>query len=179
MAQSPYAVSSGAIRALSQRPSRITETRVAILAAQFNEPISRALVQGASDVLRRAGVAARHIQLVWVPGTFELPVVAARLAHAKRRPHAIIALGALIRGQTPQYEVIAHAVAQGLSQVAVTAKIPVTFGVIVAETPAQARARAGLPAPASGRQAGGSVGNRGADAALAALAVLRLFEQLG
>ena len=165
MAQSPDAVSSSATRSFSRTLSRIAEKRFTILASQFYEPISRALVQGASDVLRRAGVVTRNIQLVWVPGAFELPVVAARLAHAKRRPHAIIALGALIRGQTSQYEVIAHAVAQGLSQVAVTATIPVTFGVVVAATPAQARARAG-----------GAQGNRGAEAAMAALAVLRLFE---
>ena len=166
MAQSPY-VASGARAPSFQRPTRVTERRFVILASRFNEPISLALVRGARDVLRRAGVAATHVQLVWVPGAFELPVVAARLVQAKRRPHAIIALGALIRGQTSQHEVIAHAVAQGLSQVAVTATIPVTFGVIVAATPAQARARAG-----------GAQGNRGAEAALAALAVLRLFERL-
>jgi 6,7-dimethyl-8-ribityllumazine synthase len=98
---------------------------------------------------------------------FELPVVAARIARSRPRPHAIIALGALIRGQTPQYEVIAHAVAQGLVQVAVSTSIPVTFGVIVATTLAQAKARAGGP-----------MGNRGEEAAMAALAVLRLFDGL-
>ena len=87
------------------------------------------------------------------------------MAKARRRPDAIIALGALIRGQTLQYDVIAHAVAQGLLQVAVTHRIPVTFGVIVATSVAQARARAG-----------GRLGNRGAEAALAAVDVLQLFE---
>ena len=145
-----------------------TRARVTILASQFNEPISRALVRGARKVLRQAGVPVSRIRVVWVPGAFELPVVAAKLAASARHPDAIIAVGALIRGQTSQYEVIAHAVAQGLSQVAVSATIPVAFGVVVAENAAQAHARAG-----------GAMGNRGAEAALAALAVLRLFEETG
>ena len=117
--------------------------------------------------MRRAGASSADIRLLWVPGAFELPVAAARIAKSRPRPDAVIALGALIRGQTPQYEVIAHAVAQGLSQVAVTAAIPVTFGVIVASTLAQAKARAG-----------GAMGNSGEEAALAALAVLRIFERI-
>jgi 6,7-dimethyl-8-ribityllumazine synthase len=164
--------------------------RFVLIASQFHPPISRALVHGAVDVLRRAGAASSAIDLLWVPGAFELSVVAARVAHRQPRPHAIIALGALIRGQTAQYEVLAHAVAQGLSQVSVTERIPVSFGLIVADTMAQAKARAGLPAPRSARrshgrhrgkarQAGGSMGNRGAEAALAALAVLRLFDRAG
>ena len=138
-----------------------------LIASQFNQPITRALIRGAADVLHRSGVPNRNIRLLWVPGAFELPVVAARVAASRPRPHAIIAVGALIRGETSQYEVIAHAVAQGLSQVSVTAGMPVTFGIVVAATLAQARARAG-----------GSAGNRGAEAAAAALAVLRLFETL-
>ena len=94
----------------------------------------------------------------------------------------IVVFGALIRGRTPQYAVLAQAAAQGLTQVAVARRIPVTFGLVVAETPAQARARAGLPAPRRGkrgaaRQAGGAITNRGEEAALAALAVLGLFER--
>ena len=138
-----------------------------IIASQFNPSISRALIRGATDVLHRSGVPSRNIRLLWVPGAFELPVVAARVAATRPRPHAVIALGALIRGETSQHEVIAHAVAQGLSQVSVTTGMPVTFGIVVAATLAQARARAG-----------GSHGNRGAEAAMAALVVLRLFETL-
>ena len=93
--------------------------------------------------------------------------MAARLAAAQPPPDAIIAVGCLIRGETPQYEVIAHAVADGLSHVSVTSGVPVTFGIIVAETVAQAQARAG-----------GRVGNRGVEAALAALAVLRLLHRV-
>ena len=139
--------------------------RFVIIASEFNPAITRALVRGASDVLRRHGASPRRIRVLWVPGAFELPVVAARLVAGRPRPDAVIAVGAILRGETPQYEVLAHAVAQGLSQVAVTSTIPVTFGIVVAQTQAQAKARAG-----------GSMGNRGAEAAMAALAVLRLFE---
>ena len=147
--------------------ARWGDKRFVIIASEFHAAIARALIQGAVEVLRRAGASTSQIRLLWVPGAFELPVVAARVARSRPRPHAIIALGTLIRGETPQYEVLAHAVAQGLAQVSVERGIPVPFGVVVAATVAQAKARAG-----------GSFGNRGAEAALAALAVLRLFETL-
>jgi 6,7-dimethyl-8-ribityllumazine synthase len=116
----------------------------------------------------RHGAAAARVRTLWVPGAFELPVVAARIVRTAPRPDAVIALGVLIRGETIQYEVIAHAVAQGLGQVSVTSGIPVAFGVVVAGTPAQARARCG-----------GARGNRGEEAALAALSVLGLFGRIG
>lgn len=155
------------VSATKRTPGRWRNTRVVILAASFNSSIARALVRGATDVLRRSGASGRNIRLLWVPGAFELPVAAARVAAGQPRPHAIVAVGALIRGETPQYEVIARAVAQGLTQVSVRTGIPVTFGVIVATNPAQARARAG-----------GTMGNRGAEAASAALSVLQLFDDL-
>lgn len=148
--------------------------RVVVLASQCNAPITRALVRGATDVLRRHRIAARRIRLVWVPGAFELPVVAARIAASRRPPEAIIALGAILQGETIQYEVLAHAVAESLAHVAVRSRIPVTCGVVVAKTPAQARARAGLSR--HGRE--GAMGNRGAEAAEAALAVVSLFHRL-
>jgi len=166
---------------------KVRGKRFIIVASQFNTAITQALVRGARDILQRAGASSRDVRLVWVPGAFELPVVAARLASSRPRPHAIIAVGAILRGETPQYEVLAHAVAQGLTQVAISAVIPVTFGVVVAQTLAQARARAaGLSAAPKARakgaaqagQAGGTVGNRGAEAAMAALAVLHLFETM-
>ena len=142
--------------------------RFVILASAFNRPLTDALVRGAQRALERDGAARSDIRLLWVPGAFELPVIAARAAARRPRPHAIIALGALIRGQTPQYEVLAHAAAESLSRVAVETGIPVTFGIIVAQTAAQARSRAG-----------GAMGNRGEEAAEAALAVLRLFHRAG
>lgn len=101
------------------------------------------------------------IRIVWAPGAFELPVMAARLLRQRPTPQAIIAVGAILRGQTTHYQVLAHAAALGLMQVAVQHSIPVTFGIIVAETATQARARS----DSSSR-------NRGAEAARAALAVL-------
>ena len=138
---------------------------VVLVVSQFHPAIARSLVRGATDALRRGGVTS--IELCWVPGAFELPVVASRCARMAPRPHAIVALGALIQGDTPQYEVLAHAVAHGLTTVALTSGIPVTFGLIVATTLAQAKARAG-----------GSMGHRGAEAARAALDVMRLFSKM-
>jgi len=151
-------------------PSRVGASgrgkRFVLIASQFHRSLSQSLVRGAARILQQSGASARNIRILWVPGAFELPVVASRVARSRRRPHAIVALGTLIRGDTPQYQVIAHAVAQGLTQVSVETGIPVTFGVVVAETLAQARARAG-----------GTVGNRGVEAAHAALAVLHLLDR--
>ena len=163
--------------------------RFALVASGFHPALSRALVRGASRALSRAGVPSDRIRVLWAPGAFELPVLAAWLARRRPRPDAIVALGCLIRGETAQYEVIAHAVAQGLCQVGVEAAMPVTFGIVVAETLAQAKARAGLGLrprhglrrPRRGRggpaRPGAIVTNRGEEAAEAALAMLRLFER--
>lgn len=153
-----------------------SSARVVLVVSEFHPAIARSLVRAASDVLRRGGVTS--IDLCWVPGAFELPVVAARCARTVPRPHAIIALGALIQGDTPQYEVLAHAVAHGLTSVALTTGVPITFGLIVATTLAQAKVRAGLAARQAGLARGktnSSMGNRGAEAARAALDVMRLF----
>lgn len=150
---------------------------VAILVSKFHPALSRGLVAAATHELRASGVAAKSIRQITVPGAFELPVVAAKLAKSRRAPDAIIALGILIRGETAQYEVIAHAVADGLAKVSVETGVPVAFGVIVAETLAQAEARAVWPARRA--KTGPVVENRGAEAARAAIAVMRLFETLG
>lgn len=124
------------------------------------------LVRGAMQTLRAQGVPPSHIRLYWVSGAFELSIAAKHIAQALH-PDAIVALGALIKGQTSQHEVIARASAQGLTHVSVTTGIPVTFGVVVADSQAQAQARAG-----------GKMGNRGSEAALAAVEVLRLIDRL-
>jgi 6,7-dimethyl-8-ribityllumazine synthase len=149
-----------------------------LVASQFHASITQALVDGARGALARHGVPASQIRLVWVPGAFELPVAALTLAR-RERPEAIVALGCVLKGETPQYAAIGQAVANGLTQVALATETPVTFGVIIAESPAQARARAGLPAAPTRRrkdaaQAGGRAGNRGSEAALAALALIAL-----
>ena len=142
--------------------SRRMAGRFVILAARFHAPLATRLVEGATRALRAAGVPPGRIRVIPVPGAFELPVAAVRAARGRPRPDAIIAVGALVRGQTPQYEVLAHAVAQGLTLVAVQTGIPITCGVIVAETMAQAASRAG-----------GAVGNRGVEAAQAAVAMVQ------
>ena len=157
-----------ALRDLRPSPSRLRGKRVALVASRFNAAITSALVEGARAALEQAGIARHAIQTVWVPGAFELPVMAAAVI-AAQRPDAVVALGCLIKGETPQYAAIGEAVAQGLTQVALAGHVPVTFGVVIAETAGQARARAGL----AGRQ-----GNRGADAAFAAVAMIAQLDQL-
>ena len=130
--------------------------RIVIVASRFNEPITQALVRGARARLRRARLVNGSVSEIWVPGAFELPLAAS--VAAARKPEAIVAVGCLIRGQTPQYEAIGQAVANGLMQVSVACRVPVGFGVVIAESVAQARARAG-----------GTMGNRGEEAAAAAL----------
>jgi 6,7-dimethyl-8-ribityllumazine synthase len=149
--------------------------RIVLLASRFNLPISEGLVAGATEALRRWGVPERCVEVVWAPGSFELPVVAAGLCRGPKRPDGIVALGALIRGQTPQYLVLAQAVAHGLMEVSVRAVVPISFGIIVAETAGHAWARATAPG-AQGSAGAGT--NRGAEAAAALLETLRLFEAL-
>lgn len=139
---------------------------VVLVASQFHAGITTALVNGARRTLARYGLRALRIRTVWVPGAFELPLAALSVAK-RQRPRAVIALGCLIKGQTPQYAAIGQAVAQGLTQVALKTKIPVTCGVIIAETMAQAKARAGPR----------SAGNRGSEAALAALAMMDIVNR--
>lgn len=137
---------------------------IVVVASRFNALITRALVAGARRTLARHGVPASRIRSVWVPGAFELPLAALTIA-TRDKPQAVIALGCVIKGETPQYAAIGQAVAEGLTQVALTTETPVTCGVIVADSLAQAQARAG-----------GRVGNRGAEAALAALAMIDLVK---
>lgn len=149
---------------MAKRPKRARP--FVLVASEFNSGLTGALVEGAQAVLRRHGVGARQIHTIWVPGAFELPVAAASAA-ARLRPQAIIALGCVIKGDTPQYAAIGQAAASGLAQVSVEAQIPVTFGVIIADSLAQAKARAG-----------GRAGHRGREAALAALAMVDVLKTL-
>ncbi len=152
--------------ARNRRASR-RRPKVVVIAAQFNHAITRQLADGALAALAQHGIPKRAIRTLWVPGAFELPVAAAYAA-TTWHPEAIVAVGCLIKGQTSQYAAIGHAVAEGLAQVSVQQGVPVGFGVIVAETFAQATARSG-----------GRVANRGRDAALAAIAMMDLFRSVG
>lgn len=140
--------------------------RFGIVVARFNDLITRRLLEGAIETLTRHGVPSEAIEVAWVPGSFELPVAAQILAETGRFS-AIICLGAVIRGETPHFEHVAAQAASGIAQVALANRLPVIFGVITAENLEQALERAG-----------GKVGNRGAEAAIAALEMSNLLSQI-
>jgi 6,7-dimethyl-8-ribityllumazine synthase len=142
------------------------DLRFAIAASRFNEFMVEQLVKGAVDTLRRHGVSEKDIDLVRVPGAFDLPLVVRRLA-ASGRYGAVIALGAVIRGATSHFEHVAGQCAAGLARVATDTGVPVAFGVLTTETIEQAIERAGTKA-----------GNKGADAAIAALELANLMRRL-
>jgi 6,7-dimethyl-8-ribityllumazine synthase len=141
--------------------------RVAVVASRFNETVTRALVDGAMDALVRHGAAFDDIDVYWVPGAWELPL-AVRHAMATARYDAVVALGAVIRGDTPHFDYVAGEASRGLSEAARDADIPVGFGVLTCDTMEQALARCG-----------GEHGNKGWDAALAALETADLLDQMG
>ncbi len=140
--------------------------RFAIVVSRFNEFITSKLLSGAIDALKRHGCDEKDITSVYVPGAFELPFVAKKVAVAGAYD-AVICLGCVIRGQTPHFDYIAAQVARGIAQVAVDTGVPTTFGVITADTLEQAVERAGAKA-----------GNKGVDAALSAIELTSLLKQL-
>jgi 6,7-dimethyl-8-ribityllumazine synthase len=142
-------------------------SRFAIVAGRFNSFIVDHLVKGAVDTLQRHGVEAKAIDLVQVPGAFEIPLAAQRLA-ATKQYDAIIALGCVIRGATPHFEYVAGECAKGIAAVALKFDLPVAFGVLTVDTLEQAVERAGTKA-----------GNKGAEAAVSALEMASLLKRLG
>ncbi len=140
--------------------------RVAIVASRFNDLVTRHLLEGARDGLRRHGLVDADVDLAWVPGSFEIPLAAHRLA-ASGRYSAIICLGAIIRGETSHYDHVAGGVASGIARVALDTGVPTIFGVLTTETIEQALDRAGLKA-----------GNKGYEAAVAAIEMASLIEQV-
>ena len=139
---------------------------IAVVSARFNSFIVEQLECGCMDALRRHGVAAEGITLVRVPGAFELPVVARKLA-ASGKYEAVIALGAVIRGSTPHFDHVAGACSRGLAAAASETGVPVIFGVLTVDSIEQAIERAGTKA-----------GNKGADAAVNAIEMISLLRQL-
>ncbi len=137
--------------------------RFAVVVSRFNETLTDRLRQGALSALLEYGAAQSDITTTWVPGAFELPIAAAHLASTNHFD-AIVCLGALIRGETIHYDVLAHSTASGLQDVARRSGLPITFGVLTCETVEQAEARAG-----------GKHGNKGIDAAVAAIEMAVLF----
>jgi 6,7-dimethyl-8-ribityllumazine synthase len=144
----------------------VREAHFALVVTRFNSFIVEQLEQGAVDCLRRHGVPEGNIQVVRVPGAFELPLAADRLA-AARQHDAIIALGAVIRGGTPHFEYVAGECAKGLGQVQMKHGLPIAFGVLTTDSIEQAIERAGTKA-----------GNKGADAALTAIEMVSLLRRL-
>ena len=140
--------------------------RVAIVAGRFNETIVKQLVEGALDCLRRHSVKDSDVSVVWVPGAFEIPSTAKRLA-ASGEVDAIVCLGAVIRGETAHFDYVAGHASNGIGAVALDSGLPITNGVLTTENVAQATDRAG-----------GKMGNKGFEAALAALEMANLFSAL-
>lgn len=140
--------------------------RLAVVASRFNQDITERLVDGALDALVRHGAAADDVDVVWVPGAWELPAVVRRLL-ASERYDAIIAVGAVIRGDTPHFDYVAGEASRGLAQASAEFDVPIGFGLLTCDTREQAEARAG-----------GEHGNKGWDAALAALEMADLFDRL-
>ena len=140
--------------------------RFALVASRFNEIISSRLISGAIDSLLRHGAEEENIELYRVPGSFEVPLVARKVA-AGGKFHAVICLGAVIRGETPHFDFVAAGAARGVARVALDSGVPVIFGVVTADTLEQAIQRAG-----------GKTGNRGADAAAAAIETANLLQEM-
>ena len=140
--------------------------RFAIVASKFNRQVVDLLVAGANDALRGHGIAEDAVDLVWVPGAFELPLVAQKLAGSKKYA-AVICLGAVIRGDTDHYDYVCNAATDGILQANLTTGVPVLFGVLTCDTDEQALDRAG-----------GKAGNKGSDVALAAIEMVNLLKQL-
>ena len=136
--------------------------RVALVAARFNEFIVSKLIEGAVDAVVRHGGSEDDIALAWVPGSFEIPTIAKRLA-ASGKFDAVVCLGAVIRGGTDHYQFVAAEAAKGIAQVAMNAPVPVIFGVLTVESIEQAIERAGT-----------KMGNKGAEAAIAAIEMVNL-----
>jgi 6,7-dimethyl-8-ribityllumazine synthase len=144
----------------------VRDLRFALVVSRFNDFVVEPLVRGAVDALRRHGAPEKQIEIVRVPGAFDIPVVARKLAQS-RRYEALIALGAVIRGQTPHFDYVAGECAGGIARVALETGVPIAFGVLTTDTVEHAVDRAG-----------GKAGNKGADAALVAIEMASLLRRL-
>ncbi len=144
-----------------------TGFKFAVIVARFNDFVAGHLLDGARDALLRTGASEKDITIVRVPGSFEIPVVASRLATSGAYD-AIICLGAIIRGETPHFEFIAAEASKGIAHISLQTGVPVAFGIITADTLDQAMDRAGAKS-----------GNKGFDAAMTAIEMANLFRKLG
>ncbi|NLK20738.1 MAG: 6,7-dimethyl-8-ribityllumazine synthase [Epulopiscium sp.] len=141
------------------------ELRFGIVIGRFNEFIGGRLKEGAIDALKRHGVQESHIDLVWAPGAFEIPLIAKKMAKTQKYD-SVICLGAVIRGSTPHFDYVSNEVSKGIASVSLETEIPVIFGVLTTDTIEQAIERAGTKA-----------GNKGYDAAVTAIEMANLLKQ--
>ena len=140
--------------------------RYAIVIGRFNEFIGSKLLSGCIDALKRHGVVEENIEMAWVPGSFEIPLVAKKFAESGKYD-AIITLGAVIRGSTPHFDYVASEIAKGVAQVSLSTSVPVIFGVLTTDNIEQAIERAGTKS-----------GNKGADAAKSAIEMVNLLNSI-
>ena len=143
-----------------------TGLKVAIVVARFNEFINSKLLSGAEDALKRHGVEEDHVSVVWVPGAFEIPLTALKLAQTKEYD-TVITLGSVIRGATPHFDYVSSEVAKGVAQASMQTGVPISFGVLTTDTIEQAIERAGTKA-----------GNKGYDAAVTAIEIADLYRKI-
>jgi 6,7-dimethyl-8-ribityllumazine synthase len=141
-----------------------TDIKVAIVVSRFNEFITTRLLAGAEDALQRHGVNTENISVMWVPGVYEIPLAAKKLA-ASKKYDAVITLGTVIRGATPHFDYVSNEVAKGVANVSLATEIPVIFGVLTTENIEQAIERAGTKA-----------GNKGWEAAVNAIEMANLYK---
>ncbi|OOB79575.1 MAG: 6,7-dimethyl-8-ribityllumazine synthase [Epulopiscium sp. Nuni2H_MBin003] len=142
------------------------DMKVGIIAARFNEFITSKLLGGAIDALKRHDVAEDNIEVAWVPGAYEIPLIAQKMANSKKYD-AVICLGAVIRGSTTHYDYVCNEVAKGIATVSMQSEIPVMFGVLTTENIEQAIERAGTKA-----------GNKGYDCAMGAIEMVNLIREI-
>ena len=143
------------------------DVKIAIVAGRFNEFITSKLVGGALDVLKRNDVSEENIDIAWVPGAFEIPLIAKKLANTQKYD-AIITLGAVIKGSTPHFDYVCSEVSKGVAQISLQSELPVIFGVLTTNNVEEAIERAGTKA-----------GNKGADAAFSAIEMINLIKEIG
>ena len=141
--------------------------KIAIVAGRFNEFITSKLIGGALDVLKRNGVSEENIDIAWLPGAFEIPLIAKKLANTQKYD-AIITLGAVIKGSTPHFDYVCSEVSKGVAQISLQSELPVIFGVLTTNNIEEAIERAGTKA-----------GNKGADAAFSAIEMINLIKEIG
>ena len=141
--------------------------KIAIVAGRFNEFITSKLIGGALDVLKRNDVSEENIDIAWVPGAFEIPLIAKKLANTQKYD-AIITLGAVIKGSTPHFDYVCSEVSKGVAQISLQSELPVIFGVLTTNNIEEAIERAGT-----------KTGNKGADAAFSAIEMINLIKEIG